>query len=176
MKFFRTEPPTAGRPPIAPENAVTPVTPTLKLPIIEGWTEDDLLSVYNAGPAKHVKRGDKLFEGTPRTDSFFVVIKGAIELTVTLNTQQGWPEVFEKGECVAPLYHYAGLSYKARAEIDSTVIELLPAVFKHLPPETQLCVHRNAAAATGKIQAYLRAVNSELSTRNLRLSQYVLNE
>ena len=105
-----------------------------------------------------------------------MVFDGAIEITVTLNVQQGWPEVFEQGDCVPPLQYYPGLSYQARAAMDSTVIELPPAVFKHLPDETQLCIHRSAADATGKIQAYLQAVNSELSTRNLRLSQYILNE
>ena len=61
MKFFRTEPPAPAPPPIAP--ALASVTPGPKLPIIEGWTEDDLASVYNAAPAKQLKRGDKLFEG-----------------------------------------------------------------------------------------------------------------
>src|SRR6185295_19321735 len=101
MKFFRTEPPTPSRPPIAPEKAFTSVMPGPKLPMIEGWTEHELASVYNAAPARQLKRGEKLFEGAPRTESFFVVFAGATEITVSLNDQQNWPEVFEQGECVA---------------------------------------------------------------------------
>src|SRR5262245_18520500 len=132
MRFFRTEPPAPNRPLVVPDR---PAAEAPKPPIIEGWSEDELASVYDAAPARHLKKGDKLFLDVPRTDSFVVVFVGAIEITLKLNEQPGRSEVFQKGACVAPLLHYPGLSYGAGAVVDSTVVEISPSVLKHLSDE-----------------------------------------
>jgi HD-like signal output (HDOD) protein len=65
--------------------------------------------------------------------------------------------------------------YSAEAETDSIVVEIPAAVLRQLPDPTQLFIYKAAAVSGGKIEAFLRAANSELRSRNLRLSQYILN-
>jgi len=161
--------------PIA-QPAPPPAGPPLKVPIIEGWTENDLVAVYNAAPAKYLKRGELLFNDVAFTDSFFVLIEGSIQVVVKLNGQPGRPGFFKRGDCLAPLPGYQGLSYAGETAEDSKLIEISANILKHLPDKTQLAVHKAASASTSKINAYIRTVNGEMILRQLRLSQYILNQ
>jgi HD-like signal output (HDOD) protein len=156
---------------------VAPQSPaTAKPPIIEGWSETELVAVYNAAPVKHVKKGEQLFTDVPKNDSFYVLVDGSIQVVVKLNGQPGRPGFFKRGDCVAPLLESPGLSYCSETAEDSTIIEISPTILKHLSDKTQLCIYRVATTSTSKINAYIRAVNGELNLRNLRLSQYILNQ
>src|ERR1700733_12336479 len=55
-------------------------------------------------------------------------------------------------------------------------MELPPAVMRHLPDKTQLSIFKVTVASTSKMNAYIRGVNGEVSTKNVRLSQYILNQ
>ena len=79
-------------------------------------------------------------------------------------------------DVVAPLPKSSGLSYEAQAISPSTIIEIPPAVMKHLPDKTQLSIYKVTVASTSKINAYIRAVNSEIRTKNLRLSEYIAQQ
>jgi HD-like signal output (HDOD) protein len=103
-------------------------------------------------------------------------LDGAFQLNVKVEGQPGWLAVFERGDCVAPLYPFRGLSYSAEAVTEGSVIEISPAAFKSLPDNLQVRIYKGATASTGKINAYLRAINGELSSKNFRLSQYILNQ
>src|SRR5262245_42581824 len=109
MRFFKTETRTVARPP-APAPSTTSAA---KPPIIEGWTETELVSVYNAAPVKHIKRGEPIFSDAAQSDSFYVLVDGAIHVVVKLNGQPGRPGYFKRGDCVAPLPASQGLSYSA---------------------------------------------------------------
>jgi HD-like signal output (HDOD) protein len=171
MRFFRTEPRASVRPPVA---AQTPAA--AKPPIIEGWSETELVAVYNAAPVKHVKKGEQLFAEVPKNDSFYVLVDGVLQVVVKLNGQPGRPGFFKRGDCVAPLPESPGLTYCCETAEDSTIIEISPTILKHLSDKTQLCIYRVATTSTSKINAYIRAVNGEINLRNLRLSQYILNQ
>src|SRR5207247_7387213 len=116
------------------------------------------------------------FSDVAQSDSFFVLVDGSIQVAVKLNGQQGRPGVFKRGDCVAPLPASPGLSYSAETSADSTIIEISPAILKHLSDKAQLCIYKVATASTSKVNAYIRVVNGEMSLRNLRLSQYILNQ
>src|SRR5262245_14245470 len=169
MRFFRTEAPTPVKRPIMQPVAEKP-------PIIEGWSETELVTVYHAAPVKHLKKGEPIFTDVPNHDSFFVLIDGTIQVVVKLNGQPGRPGFFKRGDCVAPLPLTPGLSYSAETSTDATIIEIPPTILKHLSDKTQLCIYRVATTSTAKINAYIRGVNGEINLRNLRLSQYILNQ
>jgi HD-like signal output (HDOD) protein len=171
MRFFRTEPRVLSRPPVTPEPPKV-----AKPPIIEGWSETELVSVYNAAPVKLLKKGEPLFTDVPKNDSFYVLVDGSIHVVVKLNGQPGRPGFFKRGDCVAPLPQSPGLAYCAETAEESTIIEIPPAIMKHLSDKAQLCIYRVASTSTSKINAYIRTVNGEINIRNLRLSQYILNQ
>jgi HD-like signal output (HDOD) protein len=131
------------------------------------------VAVYNAAPVRHLKKGETVFAETTETESFFVLLDGAMQVIVKSNGQTGRPGIFQRGDVVAPLPTSTGLSYEAQAVSPSTVIELTPAVMKHLPDKTQLSIYKVTVASTSKINAYIRAVNSEIRAKNLRLSEYI---
>src|SRR5689334_12186236 len=107
MRFFRTELRTVVRPP-------QPSVPTeTKPPIIEGWSETELVSVYNAAPVKHLKKGEQILIDAPSSNSFFVLIDGMLQVVVKLNGQPGRPGFFKRGDCIAPLPASPGLAYCA---------------------------------------------------------------
>lgn len=173
MRLFRTEPAVAVRPPVlAPKSPAVIVKP----PVVEGWSESELVVVYNAAPVRHLKKGEPIFAEASQTDSFFVLLDGAIQVVVKLNGQAGRPGIFQRGDVVAPLPKSPGLSYCAEAAAPSTIIEIPPAVMRHLPDKTQLSIYKVTVASTSKINAYIRAVNGEVSAKNVRLSQYIINQ
>src|SRR5437762_14042928 len=114
MRFFRSEPPVAIRPPVTS----APTVP--KPPIIEGWSENELVSVYQAAPVRHLKRGEPVFTDVANCDSFFVLVDGAMQVTVKVNGQPGRPAVFHRGDCVSPLPAAPGLSYSAETAAERT--------------------------------------------------------
>jgi HD-like signal output (HDOD) protein len=170
MRFFRTEPPPRVRRP------ADPVPENTKPHIIEGWTENELVSVYQAASVKHLRRGESIFTDVNSSDSFFVLVDGAIQVTVKLNGQPGRPGIFLRGDCVSPLPLSPGLSYSAETAAESTIIEISPGILRNLSDKAQLCIYRVATNSTTKANTNIRTVNGELSLRNLRLSQYILNQ
>ena len=160
--------------------AVKPPAPTLKPQavsrptVIEGWSESELVAVYNAAPVRHLRRGEPLFAEAPQTDSFFVLLEGGIEVIVKWNGYPGRPGIFCRGDCIAPLPSAQGLLYCATAIDSSTVIELTPTVMSHLPDKTQLAVFRFAVGSTSKINAYIRSVNGEINSKNALLGDYIV--
>ena len=157
-----------------PVAAAPPVL--VKPPVVEGWSESELVAVYNAAPVRNLKRGEPLFAEAPHTDSFFVLLDGAIQVVVKLNGHPGRPGIFQRGDVVAPLPNSAGLSYCAEATVTpTTIIEIPPAVMKHLEDKTQLSIYKVTVASTSKINAYIRGVNGEVSSKNFQLSQYIQN-
>src|SRR3954468_19278498 len=163
MRFFRPDPPKV---PVAP-----PASP--KPPVVDGWTERELASVYSVAPVRHLKAGESLFSDLKGTESFFVLIDGSIQIVVKWDDHAGRPGVFRRGDCIAPLPKSDGLQYSAEAIEQCTVIELTPTVMKHIPDKTQLSVYKVAVAATSRINAYIRAVNGEVVSKNALLSAYI---
>lgn len=188
MKWFRSaEPAVAVRPKgepervkhlektvAAPKPSVT--TSPSRPPVVDGWSEGELVAVYNAAPVRNLKKGEPIFTDVPETESFFVLLDGAIQVTVNLNGQSGRPGIFQRGDVVAPLPKSAGLSYGAQAVSPSTIIEIPPSVMKHLPDKTQLSIYKVTVASTSKINAYIRAVNGEISAKNVKLAEYITSQ
>ena len=178
MGFFKSLASLPVVKPAAP-TAAKPTQPTAKPqavsrpPMVEGWSESEMVEVYNAAPVRHVKRGEPLFAEASQTNSFFVLVEGAVEVIVKWNGQPGRPGFFCRGDCVAPLPSSQGLVYCATAIDASTVIELTPTVMSHLPDKTQLAVFKFAVGSTSKINAYIRSVNGEINTKNGLLGDYI---
>ena len=147
-----------------------------KPPVLEGWSEADLVSVYNAAPLKHLRMGDPLLTGAEQTDSFIVMLDGAIQVVVKWEKQMGRPGIVRRGDCVAPLPKAPGLLYYAEATEQCTVIEITPTVMKYLPAHTQVAIYRAAVTATSRINAYIRSVNGEITNKNVALASYVTTQ
>src|SRR5262245_56534154 len=129
MRWFRSEPTVPTRPPmltpkapatvpprkpeapIATAQAVNPPVnpPLVKPPVVEGWSESELVAVYNAAPVRNLKKGETLFSNVLQTESFFVLLDGAIEVVVKLDGHAGRPGIFQRGDVVAPLPKSPGL-------------------------------------------------------------------
>jgi HD-like signal output (HDOD) protein len=168
MRFFRTQ--TAPAPPVQQQ----PAAPVRKPPVVEGWSENELVAVYNAAPIRHLKKGEPVFTDVQNTDSFFVLLEGGIQVVVKWDGHAGRPGVFRRGDTLAPLPKSPGLTYCSEAIEQSTVIEVTPTVLNHLPDKTQLSIYKVAVGSTSKINAYIRAVNGEVCSKNALLSDYIV--
>jgi HD-like signal output (HDOD) protein len=164
MKLFRTE-----------ANTVQKVAPTQRVPVIEGWSEQELVSVYNAAPVRHLKQDDPVFTDAEASDAFFVLMDGAVQVSVKWDGRPGRPAIFRRGDCIAPLPKSPGLTYCAQAAEPSTIIEIRPTVLNHLPEKTQLSIFKAAVASTNQINAYIRSVNGEVVSKNELLATYIGN-
>jgi len=163
MRFFRPDP---AKVPVAP-----PVPP--KPPVVDGWTEREFASVYSVALVRHLKPREPLFTDLKGTESFFVLIDGSVQIVVKWDDHAGRPGIFRRGDCVAPLPTSEGLQYSAEAIEQCTLIELTPTVMKHIDEKTQLSVYKVAVAATSRINAYIRAVNGEIVSKNALLAKYI---
>jgi len=163
MRFFK--------PDKAKEPVAVPAPP--KPPVVDGWTERELASVYSVAPVRHLKPREPLFTDLKGTESFFVIIDGSIQIVVKWDDHAGRPGVFRRGDCVAPLPKSEGLQYSAEALEQCTLIELTPTVMKHIPDKTQSSVYKVAVEATSRINAYIRAVNGEVVSKNALLAAYI---
>jgi HD-like signal output (HDOD) protein len=167
MRLFKTQPP-----PVKAQPAAS--APAKKPPVVEGWSESELVTVYNSAPVRHLKKGEPVFAEGPNTESFFVLLDGAIQVLVKWDGHAGRPGIFRRGDTVAPLPKSPGLSYVSEAIEPCTVIEITPTVLNHLPDKTQLSIHKVAVASTSKINAYIRAVNGEVNSKNALLADYIV--
>ena len=167
MRLFKTQ--------IVPGTVQSQVQePVRRPPVIEGWSESELVNVYNSAPVRHLKKGEPVFAEAPFTESFFVLLDGSIEVVVQWDGHPGRPGIFRRGDCVAPLPKSTGLTYCSAAAEPCTIIEITPKVLNHLPDKTQLSIYKVAVASTSKINAYIRAVNGDVSSKNALLSDYVV--
>jgi HD-like signal output (HDOD) protein len=148
-----------------------PVVP--KPPVLEGWSESDVVTVYKAARVRYLKKGDSLFSDVEGTESFYILLDGSLQAVVKWDGHMGRPGLIHRGDCMAPLPKSPGLLYCADAVESCTVIELTPTVLNYLPPETQLCVYKVAIKATSRINAYIRAVNGEVTAKNAKLASYI---
>jgi len=150
-----------------------PVAIQQKPPVLEGWSESELVSVYNAAPLRHLRKGEAVFTDLEYTDSFFVLLDGSFQVVVKWEGYMGRPGIIRRGDCVAPLPKSPGLLYCAEAVEACTIIEITPTVLNYLPAKTQLTIYKAAIAATSRINAYIRAVNGEVTAKNARLVSYI---
>src|SRR5262249_38013300 len=83
------------------------VTGPSKPPVVEGWSESELVGVYNAAPIRYVSRGESILTDADETDSIFVLLDGTIEVVVKLHGQPGRPGIFQRVMSL-PLYRNHG--------------------------------------------------------------------
>jgi HD-like signal output (HDOD) protein len=167
MRFFK-----ANTAQIAVQPPVS--APLRKPPVVEGWSENELVTVYNAAPVRHLNKDEVLFAEVTHTDAFLVLLEGAIQIVVKSDGHPGRPGVFRRGDCVAPLPESSGFTYSSEAIEPCTVIEITPTVLNHLPEKTQLSIYKAAIRSAGKINAYIRTINGETTSKNALLADYIL--
>lgn len=167
MRLFKREP---DRPVPLPAVAVR------KPPVVEGWSERELAAVYNVAPVRHLKQRDSLFSDVESNESFFVILEGSLQVVVKWAGHNGRPGFLRRGDCVAPLPKSPGLLYSSEAVEPCTVIEITPKVLNHLPDKTQLSIYKVAVASTSRINAYIRAVNGEVSSKNQLVASYLAHQ
>jgi HD-like signal output (HDOD) protein len=172
MRFFKPDPP----PPVRQQTPERLSIPSVQLPPnIDGLPETELEAVYQAGSVKNLKKGALLFPEGPQSDPFFFILDGAIEVTAKLNGQAGQPTKFQRGDCIGALLPLPDVTYYAETVSDTSTIEISSSVLRHLPEKAQLWLYKAVAASAAKVSAHLRVINGDLSSKNLRLSQYTLN-
>src|SRR5215471_14148224 len=84
-------------------------------PVIEGWSDKDVVAVYTAAPVRHLRRGEALFTDLESTDSFFVLLDGSFQVVVKWDGHMGRPGIIHRGDCVPPLPKSPGLLYCSEA-------------------------------------------------------------
>jgi HD-like signal output (HDOD) protein len=146
------------------------------LTVSERGPENQPVSLQEAASVQRLKKGDMVLTESCQTDSFLMVVEGAIRVTSELNGQPGWTELFGKGSCISPLPPAPGLVYSAEAAADGAIIEITPSILKKLPDRLQLSLYKDAMASATKVNVQSRLFNAELASKNLRLSQYILNQ
>jgi putative nucleotidyltransferase with HDIG domain len=144
-----------------------------KPPLLEGWTEAEIVSVYNAARVKHFESGDLVLQDAESTDSFLLVLDGSIQLVVNWNVHRGNPGVVRRGECLEPLPKVAGVRYAAKALEPLTVIEITPAVLNLLSASAQVRIYKAAIATSSRINGHVRTVNGEVTAKNILLASYI---
>jgi HD-like signal output (HDOD) protein len=147
-----------------------------KPPVVEGWSERELAAVYNAAPVRSLKQRDALFSDVEVNESFFVILDGSLQVVVKWDGHNGRPGILRRGDCVAPLPKSPGLLYSSEAVEPCTVIEITPTVLQHLSDKTQLSIYKVAVASTSRINAYIRAVNGEVSSKNQLVASYIARQ
>jgi HD-like signal output (HDOD) protein len=157
-------------------NTEPPAATLSKPPVVEGWSERELASVYNAAPVRRFNKKDKLFSDVEQNDSFFVILEGELQVVVKWDGYAGRPGILRRGDCIAPLPKSPDLLYYAEALEPCTVIEITPTVLNHLPEKTQLSIYKVAVASTSRINAYIRAVNGEVTSRNQLVAAYIARQ
>jgi HD-like signal output (HDOD) protein len=167
MRLFRTGTAKVAPPPVAAIN---------KPPVVEGWSERELASVYNAAPVRRFNKKDALFTDIEQNESFFVIIEGQLQVVVKWDGHAGRPGILRRGDCIAPLPKSPGLLYCSEALEACTVIEITPTVLNHLPEKTQLSIYKVAVASTSRINAYIRAVNGDVSSKNQLVASYITRQ
>ena len=140
---------------------------------LEGWTEQDISAVYSGAPVRTLRKGQALLIDLEKTDSFFMLLEGVLQVVVKWNGQMNLPDIYHRGECLAPLPKAAGLLYHAEAFEPTTILEITPTVLANLPERTQLCIYRVAATASSRINAYMRTVNGVVRSKNALLTSYI---
>ncbi len=144
-----------------------------KPPVLEGWSENELVSVYNAAPVRHLRAGETFLSDLEASESFFVLIDGCVQVVVKWKNLMGRPGMIRRGDCIAPLPKSPGLLYCGQAVEPSTLIEITPTILNHLSFGTQLSIYKVAMTTTSRINAYIRAVNGEVTWKNASLSSYI---
>jgi len=90
MRLFKSQPAPVTAQPAAP-------APVKKPPVVEGWSESELVTVYNSAPVRHLKKGEPVFAEGPSTESFFVLLDGGIQIVVKSDGHAGRPGLFRRG-------------------------------------------------------------------------------
>ena len=168
MKLFRT----ANAKDVPPPPSAAPP----KAPVVEGWSERELASVYSAAPVRHLKKQDALFSDAEVSASFFVILEGSLQVVVKWDGYAGRPGILTRGDCIAPLPKSPGLLYCSQALEPCTLIEITPTVLNYLPEKTQLSIYKVAVASTSRINSYIRAVNGEVSSKSQLVSSYIARQ
>jgi HD-like signal output (HDOD) protein len=153
-----------------------PAVAVRKPPVVEGWSERELAAVYNAAPVRSLKQRDALFSDVEVNESFFVILDGSLQVVVKWDGHNGRPGILRRGDCIAPLPKSPGLLYSSEAVEPCTVIEITPTVLQHLSDKTQLSIYKVAVASTSRINAYIRAVNGEVSSKNQLVASYIARQ
>ena len=144
-----------------------------KPPILEGWSESDLVAIYNAAPVRHLQKGDPLFRDREYTDSFFVLLDGSIQVVLKWDGHIGRPGIVHRGDCMPPLSKSPGLLYCSEAVEPCTFLELTPTLLGHLPERTQLCLYKLAIKAGSRFNTYTRAIDGEITSKIAKLAAYI---
>src|SRR5678816_4161830 len=117
-------------------------TPSAKTASIEGWSEADMVAVYNAASVRNLKPGESLIQDASGSDSFLIVLNGSMQIEVKSADQAGPLECYVKGDSIAPLPKSAGHTYSVKAVEATTVLEITPPVMGMLPERMQLTIYK----------------------------------
>jgi HD-like signal output (HDOD) protein len=151
-------------------------TPSAKTPSIEGWSEADMVAVYNAASVRNLKPGESLIQDASGSDSFLIVVNGSMQIEVKSADQAGPLECYVKGDSIAPLPKSAGHTYSVKAVEATTVLEITPPVMGMLPERMQLTIYKAALRSNRKVATALHDTSSKGNANNALLAQYILKQ
>jgi len=150
--------------------------PVKTSPTIDGWSEADMVAVYNVASVRNFKPDEFLIQEATGSDSFLVVLNGSMLIEVKSADQTGAPENYVKGDTVAPLPKLAGHTYSVKAVEASAVLEITPPVMGMLSERMQLTIYKAALRSSRKVATSLHASSSKGNSSSALLAQYILKQ
>ena len=134
-------------------------------------TEQDRVALYRLAPIRNYKKTDNVLPGKDRSDSFFEVVEGKVQVFGVTDLPFGSPLEFGKGDIISPIAPAAGVTFWVQALEPSTILEITPTVLSHMPERLHTWLYQNALKSYDRSTRVLRSTNRDFERKNRLLSQ-----
>ncbi len=137
----------------------------------EALGETDRVTLYAAAKVRQFGKGENILAGVERSDSFYWIISGALEVFGVSDAPFGTPLTFNESGMIGPIAPGEGVKFWIRVLEMSTVLEIMPGALATLPGPLQLWVYRSALRSYDRSTRFLRASNRALDRKNRLLAE-----
>jgi HD-like signal output (HDOD) protein len=134
-------------------------------------TEQDRVALYRLAPIRTYRKSENVVPGKDRTDSFFEVVEGKIQVFGVTDLPFGSALQFGTGDIISPIAPATGVTFWIQALEPSVILEITPAVFANMPERFNTWLYKNALRSYDRSTRVLRSANRDLERKNRLLSQ-----
>jgi HD-like signal output (HDOD) protein len=136
----------------------------------EQLSEQDRTALYAVAPIRNVRKSDYVLPGVERSDSFFLIIDGSVEVFGVTDIPYGSPLVFGKRDLIGPMVPAEGVNFWIRALEPSIVLEITPKVLRSMSDKLQIWVYKTTLRSYDRSARYLRSANRDIDRKNRLMS------
>jgi len=127
--------------------------------------------MYRLAPIRNYRKSDNILPGKDRSDSFFEVVEGAVQVFGVTDLPFGSPLQFSKGDIISPIVPAPGVTFWIQALEQSVILEITPTVFANMPDRFSTWLYKNALKSYDRSTRVLRSANRDLDRKNRLLSK-----